>query len=102
MTAQELSDRSGVGKSSISHYVNGNNAPHTINAGKMADVLRVNPMWLMGFDADKYSIEIAKEKDTGLPARLLAYLSLLNPEGMKKLEERAEELSELNKYRKEE
>lgn len=50
MTAQELSNRSGVGKSSISHYINGNNEPHSHNAGKMAKVLNVDPQWLMGFD----------------------------------------------------
>lgn len=50
MTAQELSDRSGVGKSSISHYVNGSNEPHNKNAWKMAKVLKCNPQWLMGFD----------------------------------------------------
>ena len=100
MTAQELSDKSGVGKSSISHYYNGNNAPHTINAGKMADVLGVNPMWLMGFDADKYVIETEPRNENGISRRLLAYVSLLNKDGIKKLEERAEELSELSKYRK--
>ena len=50
MTAQELSDKSGVGKSSISHYVNGSNEPHNKNAAKLASVLNVNPQWLMGFD----------------------------------------------------
>ena len=50
MTAQELSDKSGVGKSSISHYVNGSNEPHNKNAWKMARVLNCNFQWLMGFD----------------------------------------------------
>ena len=50
MSAQQLADRSGVGKSSISHYVNGSNEPHNQNAGKMAAVLHCDPQWLMGFD----------------------------------------------------
>lgn len=50
MTAQDLANRSGVGKSSISHYINGSNEPHNKNAGLMAEVLEVNPQWLMGFD----------------------------------------------------
>ena len=50
ISAQELSEKSGVGKSAISHYVNGSHEPHNINASKLADVLDVNPMWLMGFD----------------------------------------------------
>lgn len=52
MSAQELANRSGVGKSSISHYINGSNEPHNKNAGMMATVLRVNPQWLMGFDVE--------------------------------------------------
>ena len=51
MKAQELADRSGVSKVSISQYVNGTHAPSNISAGKMAKVLSVNPVWLMGFDA---------------------------------------------------
>ena len=61
ITAQELADRSGVGKSAISHYVNGNNEPRSRNAGKMADVLDVNPLWLMGFD-----IEVIEETDINM------------------------------------
>ena len=48
--AQELADRTGVHKSSISQYVNGSHAPSNINAGKMAEVLEVSPVWLMGYD----------------------------------------------------
>ncbi len=47
---QELADRSGVSKSSISQYMNGSHAPSNISSGKMAPVLNVNPLWLMGFD----------------------------------------------------
>ena len=57
---QELADRSGVGKSSISHY-NGSNTPSNITAGKLASVLRVNPAWLMGIDVPK-KVGLPKEK----------------------------------------
>lgn len=50
MKAQELAEASGVKKASISQYVNGSHAPSNISAGKMASVLKVNPVWLMGFD----------------------------------------------------
>lgn len=50
ITAQELSRRSGVNKASISQYRNGTHAPSNISAGKMAKVLNVSPLWLMGFD----------------------------------------------------
>ena len=85
ISAQELSNKSGVGKSAISHYINGNNEPRSVNAGKMADVLGVNPMWLMGFDEDiveknsadaKLDSVIAKMDDE-TKNRLLAYARFL-------------------------
>lgn len=50
MKPQELSDKSGVNKASVSQYVNGSHKPSNISAGKMADILDVDPLWLMGFD----------------------------------------------------
>lgn len=50
MIPKELSVKSGVSESSISQYVNGSHAPSNISSGKMASVLGVDPMWLMGFD----------------------------------------------------
>ena len=50
MSPQELADKSGVSKSSISLYLHGHNEPRTINASKMATVLGCSPLWLMGFD----------------------------------------------------
>jgi transcriptional regulator with XRE-family HTH domain len=53
MKPQELADASNVSKASVSQYVNGSHAPSNLSAGKMAAVLGVNPLWLMGFDAPK-------------------------------------------------
>lgn len=50
MKPQELSEKSGVSKSSISQYINGSHTPSNISSGKMSAVLDVNPLWLMGFD----------------------------------------------------
>lgn len=57
MSQQELADKSKIGKSSISHYVNGSNEPGNKSAYAMAKVLNVNPAWLMGLD-DRKHIEI--------------------------------------------
>lgn len=60
LSAQELSNKSGVAKSSISQYVNGSHKPSNISSGKMAAVLNVNALWLMGFDVPmKESIQNA-------------------------------------------
>lgn len=53
ISAAELSKRSGVGKSAISHYYNGSHCPHNENAVLLAEVLNVEPTWLMGFNVPK-------------------------------------------------
>lgn len=53
ITAKEISDRTGVSQASLSQYINGIHAPGNISAQKIADVLGVNPLWLMGFEIDK-------------------------------------------------
>ncbi len=50
MIPQELSNASGVNKASISQYLNGSHSPSNLSSGKMARILKVNPLWLMGFD----------------------------------------------------
>ena len=62
ITQQELADKSGIGKSSISHYVNGSNEPANKSAYALAEVLNVNPAWLMGLDVPKESFETLQKK----------------------------------------
>lgn len=50
MTASELAEKSKVSKSSISQYCHAVQSPSNLSATAMAQVLNVNPMWLMGFD----------------------------------------------------
>lgn len=54
ISQQELADKSKIGKSSISHYVNGTNEPGNKSAYMMSKVLNVNPGWLMGLDVPKH------------------------------------------------
>lgn len=51
MRQQDLANASGVSKSNISHYVNGNHVPDNFMAYKLAKALDVAPDWLMGIDA---------------------------------------------------
>lgn len=53
MRAQDLANATGINKASISQYVNGSHSPSNISAGKMASVLNVSPLWLMGFDVPR-------------------------------------------------
>ena len=50
ITSSELSEKSGVSKSSISQYCHAIQSPSNLSAPKMARVLGVDPLWLMGFD----------------------------------------------------
>lgn len=94
--AVELAEKAGITKGSVSQYLNGRNRPTNINAGKMADVLGVDAMWLMGFDVPKYTkdrspiidyiaesglaeiIAEAKMMDDETTKNLLAYARFLN------------------------
>lgn len=76
MNQQELADKSGVSKASISQYINGSHAPSNISSGKMGKVLNVEPLWLMGFD-----VEMRKEISSESAERdmdILKKISLLN------------------------
>lgn len=57
MIPQELSNASGVNKSSISQYLNGSHSPSNISSKKMSKILNVNPLWLMGFDVPMRNID---------------------------------------------
>lgn len=50
---QEFADYCGISKFSLSQYVNGTNTPGNVNAAKIAKKMRVNPLWVMGFDVPK-------------------------------------------------
>ena len=74
MKPQELSNLSGVNKSSLSQYINGSHTPSNISAGKIAKVLDVSPLWLMGFpDATKIDVE---ELRTELIVTRLEYIQI--------------------------
>lgn len=93
VTAAELAERSGVGKSSISQYMNGRNSPSDLSASKIARVLKVSPIWLMGFQTPKVDEEMEdlirldvdeqrildryRSMDNTQRTRLLAYADLL-------------------------
>ena len=85
---QDLADLSGVSKSNISHYVNGNHIPDNVMALKLAKVLNVQPDWLMGIDkAPEYMLverselyETINRMDDKKKQRVLAYVKALMEE----------------------
>lgn len=53
MKSQDLVERTGISKASVSLYLSGKVVPSNIYAGKMAEVFHVSPAWIMGFDVPK-------------------------------------------------
>ena len=58
MSQQTLADRSGVSKASISQYVNGTHMPSVASAKKMARVLGVEYIWLLGHSKYKNMLNV--------------------------------------------
>ena len=59
MTATELANATGIGKSDISYYLRAKYMPKQERIYKMASVLKVNPAWLGAFDT-----ELERRKDS--------------------------------------
>lgn len=47
---QAFADKVGIGKASVSQYVNETNYPNNQTCGKIAKAFGLDPMWVMGFD----------------------------------------------------
>ena len=101
----ELARRAGIGKSSISQYVNGTNAPGNITASKIGNAFGIDPMWIMGFDVpmrktlEQKLQELAEDKhDTDM---LLKYFGMLNDKGRELALVYVKSLSDMKDFQKE-
>lgn len=96
MLPSELASKSGVSKASISQYINGSHIPSNLSSTKMAEVLKVNPLWLMGFDLPKtgYSYDAQGKDDI---SELLDVALGLDDDKMQQLIKYAEFLSQEEK-----
>lgn len=82
MNQRELAKRSGLSEASISRYLKGQMIPRANAATKLATVLHVEPVWLLGIEGvdyvieNTYSLDMDKlsAKNRGL---LLAYYTAL-------------------------
>lgn len=52
MSQQQLVNKTGIGKSTISQYISGKYKAKQDNISKIADVLNINETWLMGISKD--------------------------------------------------
>lgn len=83
ITSAELASRSGVSKASISQYRNGTYVPSNSSAEKMANVLGVSPLWLMGFPEEYLTIDYAHDRSN--PEYMLSYAEKVRDVAMQKL-----------------
>lgn len=78
MTRNELADKCGINKGTISRYLRGETIPRSLAIGRIAKALNVNPAWVLGYDVpmegDSVPIEINVELlTTTNQQKLLAY-----------------------------
>lgn len=98
---QQLSEKTGVNKASISQYVNGKNVPSSLTAKRLCLPFRISPAWLMGFDVPKYDtkpLEPVSAPLTSCEQRLIELNRQLNDEGQEKLTDYASDLVASGRY----
>ncbi len=54
----DIADKTGLNKSTISNYCNGNRIPNQTNLAIIADAFNISPAWLMG-----YEVNMMRNKD---------------------------------------
>lgn len=59
MSAAELSRRTGINESAISHYRKGEYAPKQDRIYLISNALNVRPSWLLGYDTDPAPVDAA-------------------------------------------
>ena len=97
---RELADQAKIHETSVSQYVNGTHAPSNISAGKLAEVLGVSPVWLMGYDVPKREVPTVEEHLSSAEAKLIRLFRTLNEDGRAKILSDITDISELPKYQK--
>lgn len=96
ISAADLARASEVPKSSISQYLSSDHIPSEENATRMGNVLNVNPLWLMGFDAPMNTKSTADQDDR--LASIIDYYQLLNDVGRDTAVARMRELTQIHDY----
>lgn len=92
ITQTEFCNKTGIKKSALSNYLNGDRQPRQDQLDKIADTFKINPAWLMGYDVpmssprDQYEEHLIQvemyqreyEKDLAYTAkRIHAYAKLI-------------------------
>lgn len=93
-TQAEVADELGINRPTMNMWLSGKSMPRAGKVQMLADYFHVGKSYLIEAHDSDAQISAAVE-------RLMVYAKALNASGLQKLQERAEELTEVNKYRKE-
>lgn len=104
----ELCKRTGLQKSALSNYLNGDREPRQNQISTIADPFNVNPAWLMGYDvpmimsqpAAPVSPSVAPVQLRQDESELLDKYNLLNAEGMKEIHNHADYIASQDRFLK--
>lgn len=77
MSSRDLAKRSGISESGISRILSGEIDPRIKTFTKIADALRVDYVWLMGYDDNNYQLIMLDKLTPQNQSRLLAYYQAL-------------------------
>ena len=90
VTQKEFAEAIGCSRQTVNSWFRGVCMPNTDKMDAIANYFGVDRGALISF----------LETDRRMPAHLLAYMRALNSDGLRKLEERAEELLEIERYKR--
>ena len=79
----ELCKRTGLQKSALSNYLNGDREPRQNQISLIADPFNINPAWLMGYDVpmeNSINIEVENSQEIAAAMRLYSYYEKVSPE----------------------
>lgn len=57
ISQQDIANRTGLNKSTISNYCNGNRTPNQRNTAIISDAFQISPAWIMGYDVEMYAVD---------------------------------------------
>ena len=82
INATELAKRSGINKSAVCRYLKGTIQPRSAILIRMADVLQVSPLWLLGLDVaeddNAIDVEVATNLEQQLKSRIIQTAGSVN------------------------
>lgn len=94
----DFCEKTGIQKSALSNYLNGDRVPRQDQISKIADAFNVSPAWLMGYDVPMYDSSTSKLDSER--AALLSYYDSFNEAGRTELLKYARLLADTGNFKR--